>query len=449
MSRYTTLLFVLLLASLPIFFYHLGQSSLADWDEAWYAEIARNILLTHQPFLLSFNGSPYVDHPPAGFWLTALSESIFGPTEFGARAASATAGVATLVITYLLGTFLFSRPAGLAASIALLSSPWFVFRARSANLDVYLTFFFVLTFYLGLRLSRKRSFLYPFLLSLSLLTLTKTFVPFTILPALAFILLPPFIRHPRTYRPLLLYPLLLLAWITTQSLAYPNFLLQYFHIGLPQIGLNSNPFANLSLTKSYLHFSLGNWFRPAVLAAFLAPFTLNFGLLALTIFDVTFLLPFLFSPKGQIWHLIPTHPFLLLTLFGTLYWLLKHFRFTRPWSGPLVLIFALVIALPQLARNWTDFIAIPAFRSDEAILASAASNYSYPLTIDEDFVPAAVFYSHKHVIRENVPSLQELFSKSAPLLLITHDWRLDRDHILPSQYTLIKKDRDRVLILKN
>ena len=37
----------------PLFFYNLGGTSLVDFDEAWYAEIARNILVNHQPFLLS------------------------------------------------------------------------------------------------------------------------------------------------------------------------------------------------------------------------------------------------------------------------------------------------------------------------------------------------------------------------------------------------------------
>src|SRR3990167_4817101 len=52
-----------------IFFYNLAGTSLIDFDEAWYAEIARNILKNKQPLILSFNESYYSDHPPLAFIL--------------------------------------------------------------------------------------------------------------------------------------------------------------------------------------------------------------------------------------------------------------------------------------------------------------------------------------------------------------------------------------------
>src|SRR3989337_4099491 len=82
----------------PLFFYNLGGFSLIDFDEAWYGEIARNIIKNHQPFLLTFNGQPYQDHPPFGFILIAFSFLIFGINEFSARFPSAVLGFGSTLV---------------------------------------------------------------------------------------------------------------------------------------------------------------------------------------------------------------------------------------------------------------------------------------------------------------------------------------------------------------
>src|SRR5258708_7490783 len=86
------LVVVLLSLTLPLFFYKLGQSSLVSFDEAWYAAISKNILI-HQDFInLTFNGMKYYDHPPLGFWFTAITFQLFGINEFWARFSQALCG---------------------------------------------------------------------------------------------------------------------------------------------------------------------------------------------------------------------------------------------------------------------------------------------------------------------------------------------------------------------
>src|SRR3989344_3337898 len=118
-------IFLFLLVISPLFFYKLGQSSLVNWDEAWYAVISRNILTTGDPLNLIYNGLPYIDHPPAGFWLIALSFKLFGINEFTARLASAVAGFISLIVVYFLGKELFNRAVGITSALALSSSVWF------------------------------------------------------------------------------------------------------------------------------------------------------------------------------------------------------------------------------------------------------------------------------------------------------------------------------------
>src|SRR3989344_7214231 len=181
------LLILLIFLSAPLFFYKLGQSSLVSFDEAWYGDIARNIIKNKDLINLKFNGNAYLDHPPAGFWLIAASENFFGANEFGVRFAPSLSGLFCMLILYLLCNKLFSRSVGFAAALSLPSAFWFLFRARSGNLDVILTFFFLLTIYFSILASKEKKFLLPWSIALSYLILTKTLIPFTILPALLII----------------------------------------------------------------------------------------------------------------------------------------------------------------------------------------------------------------------------------------------------------------------
>ncbi|MBI4099902.1 glycosyltransferase family 39 protein, partial [Candidatus Microgenomates bacterium] len=159
---------IFLLLTLPLFFFNLGGYSLVDFDEAWYAEIARNILKFRDPFLLFFNGQPYLDHPPLGFNLMALSFSLFGVNEFTARLPSALLGFGCLVLVYLIGKNLFNRFVGLSAAAMLVSSVWFIFRAREADLDIPFLFFYLLTILTAIKIRSHPSWLYVLAISLAL-----------------------------------------------------------------------------------------------------------------------------------------------------------------------------------------------------------------------------------------------------------------------------------------
>jgi 4-amino-4-deoxy-L-arabinose transferase-like glycosyltransferase len=470
-----------LILSAPLFFYKLGSSSLVSFDEAWYAAVARNIRVTKDPFNLYFNDGRFADHPPAGFWLISLSQTMFGDNEFGSRASSAILGLSTLIVIFLLGTKVSSPIVGLASSIALASSPWFIFRARSGNLDVPLMFFFVLSFLLALKASENKRWLTPLGLSLAFLFLTKTMVPFMILPALFIIFFRSGIKPKDTLTAFIVFLLPVFYWFISQLMNYPGFIGKYLTIGIPKTEKSTSLWQNIVLTKTYLHESIGSWFRP-ILA--LSPFSLfitdsenpdrkigvaestfaegdrdtkprpsgrgfcikNKAIFAFIVFVIVFLLPFAFSSRGQIWHLLPVQPFLLLLMFSGLHWLLTRFL-TRKLASSLLLTFTFLTAFPQIARNWTAFVDIPAYVSDEAILSKAASTYPYPLYIDDRFLPTAVYYSGKVVIDTPTPQFSDYFDKSTPILLITHSWRLDSSEIPKDRYRIIETDRDKLLLL--
>src|SRR3989337_2128571 len=83
-----------------IFFYRLDYNTLESWDEAWYASIAREMVKTGNFIQMVWNGKPYYDHPPLGFWLMAISYKLFGVNEFATRFPSAILGLFSIYLVY-------------------------------------------------------------------------------------------------------------------------------------------------------------------------------------------------------------------------------------------------------------------------------------------------------------------------------------------------------------
>lgn len=469
------LIIFLLLFTFPLFFYKLGQSSLVSWDEAWYAEIGRNILITGDFMRLSWNGQPYTDHPPAGFWLIASGIGIFGQTEFGVRSFSAVSGILCVIILYFLGKELFNRVVGISSALALTSAIWFLARARSGNLDVFLAMFFILTLFLALKSIKNRFYIIPFFVSLAALFLTKTIVPLTIIPALILIF-SSFRISKKNNIYLILGFLSFVAitgvWVYIQLIYKSDFISRYFMIGLPGVEVKTSYLDNLKLAKTYLHDGIGKWFWPGILGIFSGLFLFQKRFFILSLFFLTFFIPFVFSPKGHIWHLVPLHPILILAFFGVAYELgnvildlvqdLFRGRFRNQFgmtkevfvsAGLLSVCFYFTTI--QLRQIWYSFIDIPRYISDEAILSTEAGKYPDKFFIDGDFGPTAVWYSKKHVQHISNDELDSMFKKQgnftklSSFLLITKQYRLDEIKLKKNEYKILKSDRDKILIFKN
>src|SRR5438105_999847 len=95
-------------------FFRLGQGSLHDWDEAIYAQVSKEMVVSGDWLTEHYEYTPWFEKPPLFFWSTALLLRLFGISELWARAASAMFGIAVLVVTYFLGKLVYGRWAGLA-----------------------------------------------------------------------------------------------------------------------------------------------------------------------------------------------------------------------------------------------------------------------------------------------------------------------------------------------
>jgi 4-amino-4-deoxy-L-arabinose transferase-like glycosyltransferase len=165
----------LALMGLVIFGYRLGVPGLMDPDEGRYAEIAREILVLKDWLIPHLNHLPYLEKPPLGYWLTALSFGGLGETELAARLPAAVSALAGLFLAYGLGRAFWGPGAGFLSAVVLATCPGYVALGRILTLDMTFSLFLNLAAGLGyLALSRERQGLWPWAyLALGLAVLTK------------------------------------------------------------------------------------------------------------------------------------------------------------------------------------------------------------------------------------------------------------------------------------
>jgi 4-amino-4-deoxy-L-arabinose transferase-like glycosyltransferase len=181
----------------------LGSGTLWDNSETAYAEVAREILLTHDWLVMHFNTVPYFVQPPLYFWLGAIFASLWGPTSFALRFPSA---LATIVLGGLVG-YAVARQAGtrvgIYASIILSSCLMQAVIGRLAIMDALLDLAVALTifwWFRGLQSGQDRYFVYG-ALAAGAGFLAKGLVA----PVIAVLVMVPFyfwnLRYQRTYAP--------------------------------------------------------------------------------------------------------------------------------------------------------------------------------------------------------------------------------------------------------
>jgi len=122
-----------------LFFWRLGATPLDDFDESYYAEAAREMLIRGDLLTPYYNGEPFLLKPILIYWLNAAAFSLFGITEFAARAVSAFFGALIVLLTYWFGSLTLNRRAGLLAGTALALSYMWVDTAREGMIDMPLT----------------------------------------------------------------------------------------------------------------------------------------------------------------------------------------------------------------------------------------------------------------------------------------------------------------------
>jgi 4-amino-4-deoxy-L-arabinose transferase-like glycosyltransferase len=131
---------VVLLAALT-FFGGLGRGAIADNDEAFYAESAREMVESGDWITPHFNYEPRFQKPALYYWLTASLFAVAGPDEFAARFFAALAGVGLVLVTTACGRRWYDESVGLLAGAITATSFGYFALARMALPDLPLAFF--------------------------------------------------------------------------------------------------------------------------------------------------------------------------------------------------------------------------------------------------------------------------------------------------------------------
>ncbi|MGC1189811.1 MAG: glycosyltransferase family 39 protein [Candidatus Binatus sp.] len=126
---------VLILAAI-LFFARLGARALWSSEFRW-AEIAREMLVTHNYFWPTINGRVYYDKPLGSYWLVIFSTPFTGGlNEAATRLPSAIAGLLAVLLLMILVRRFYDARTAILAGVILATSFSFVFFSRDASADV-------------------------------------------------------------------------------------------------------------------------------------------------------------------------------------------------------------------------------------------------------------------------------------------------------------------------
>jgi 4-amino-4-deoxy-L-arabinose transferase-like glycosyltransferase len=333
-------------ASGLLFFWNLGHGSLQDWDEATYAEIAREIRVFHDWLHLHWNYVPWFNKPPLYIWLTA-GLFHFGASAFWARAISAAAAVGVVLITYAIGRRFYGRLAGLTAAIVVCSCYQFLAAARFGTSDMLLTLFLYASLYAYLEARDHPSWWYGVGIFTGLAIMTKG--PAALVAPAAIIVtlvierrLRPTLRTRHLWGGVAVALAIALPWHILSYLYYgPAFFNQYLgtmvlaRVGQPIEGHNGDLFTYLG----YLRNQFFPW-------AYVVPFALlaftwhrlraRDGSWVIVVFPAIVLALYTLVQTKLVWYILPVYPALAILVAALL---------VRAFRGELVALLAVGIAL--------------------------------------------------------------------------------------------------------
>jgi 4-amino-4-deoxy-L-arabinose transferase-like glycosyltransferase len=120
----------------------LGGYGILDNNEGLYAEIPREMLASHdwrQWVIPHLNGLPYMEKPPLLYWLTAMSFSLFGTSEWSARLVPALSSLACVALLVRFGQAIQRPQAGRLAALMFVSGIGVAVMSRTLMFDMLLT----------------------------------------------------------------------------------------------------------------------------------------------------------------------------------------------------------------------------------------------------------------------------------------------------------------------
>ncbi len=134
-ARHTRAALLLLLLAGGLLYFGRLRAPLLQPEDAYYAEIPREMAAADSWIVPLYHGQPYYQKPPLFYWLIRLSYACCGVHDWAARLVPCAAALATLLVTFGWGRRLFGLRAGMAGALILCLSPRFLHQARMITMD--------------------------------------------------------------------------------------------------------------------------------------------------------------------------------------------------------------------------------------------------------------------------------------------------------------------------
>jgi 4-amino-4-deoxy-L-arabinose transferase-like glycosyltransferase len=117
-----------------LLFGHL-DAPLLQPEDAYYAEIPREMYVAGSWIVPRYHGQPYYEKPPLFYWLILASYTGLGVHDWAARLVPCTAALGCIVVVFWWGKRTLGLRAGVAAALILCLSPRFLHQARMITMD--------------------------------------------------------------------------------------------------------------------------------------------------------------------------------------------------------------------------------------------------------------------------------------------------------------------------
>lgn len=385
------------LVSLLLFGLRINSFPLKNWDEAWYAEIIRNLASgKYNPLVAFWNGRYYFDKPPLYFWLSAPIVKIFGDGEWTFRLVSVIAAAFSVTLVFLIAKKLYNQKAGLLSALIFICSYEVYVRFSEGNLDALLICFSLLAFYFYLRKERRALLFSGFFIGLAVLT--KGFllggIPLMIIFLHSLITKS---RLPARWHQISSALILIVPWLLLGFFSFGTTFINWyvFHPAAGNLsGINSLD-SQLILDMGLNFFVWWLFLIPILLTQkFFIDRTMTFFF----VISFAYLFSFYFSLERYGWYLLPVYPYLSIALGSLLV------PFLESQKGRYLIILAVGVHLAII-------IFFLFYTGDRSILTATAGqkisqfvNNSDSIIFDDPDFANFLFYSRHGSITVSLPA---------------------------------------------
>ena len=413
---------IFILFAFYLLFYNLGTYPLENWDEAWYGQITREMLSTHNFIVLHHNNMVWLDKPPLQFWINGIFSLFLGLNAFSVRLISA---LSALILIILVSVYTYKRyyllPSFLAFGTLILNNV-FIYRARSGDLDLLASLLIFLSYII---LISKNKYKYPLLgLDLALIYMQRaSLVAFPLVILLFYEIIfnrKNFRKNLKEYGKLILiFVLTCGSWLFLGYLQDGKEFINYFVFTSDRgvAGIHSfNP-----IYISYVYYMLQRRFFYLLLIGFI--FALKNikrpEYFLLILYSCLLLIQLSFSYRSDNWYLAPSMPFWsILIAYGaySLICLFKKIKYLQFTFVIILLIASSYIFYKTYKINITPILG-PNYvikQAQSAVVLNKLTNKNDIVVRLDFFFPTTAFYSQRTTISspDGWPTWEDWLSRS-------------------------------------